>query len=147
MAAIIVGPTTWQPQPAEEYRVQVSSLGDQMIRGGYLICRSGGGTAWIVAPASSEVSRNWYSRNDAVTTATNCTSATGWFVPNVGQLQNPGYVCRTYWDSYSSAVYWSSTETNSNVACCVDFSLGYSGDLLKGYGNSCCVRAFRCVTY
>ena len=139
MAAIIVRPTTWQPQPAEEYRVQVSSLGDQMIRGGYLICRSGGGTAWIVAPASSEVSRNWYSRNDAVTTATNCTSATGWFVPNVGQLQNPGYVCRTYWDSYSSGYYWSSTQYN---VCFAYINVG-----INNKANTNCVRALRCVTY
>ena len=145
MAAIIVGPTNWQPQPAEEYRVQVSSLGDQMITGGYLICRSGGNVAWIVAPASSEVSRSWYSRDDAVTTATNCTSATGWFVPTCSQFKNPGYCCKTHWDTYSSATYWSSTERDSTNAWCMRFNLGYAA-----YGNkpiTNCVRAFRCVTY
>jgi len=144
MAAIIVGPTNWQPQAAEEYRIQVSSLGDQMIRGGYLICRTGGGVAWIVAPVSSEVSRNWHSRNDAVTTATNCTLATGWFVPTIGQLQDPGYCCKIYWDLYSSANYWSSSERNGLSAYMI-YSSGYSTDLNKEGGY--CVRAFRCVIY
>jgi hypothetical protein len=139
MAAIIVGPTNWQPEPAEKYRVQVSSLGDQMIRGGYLICRTGGSVAWIVAPASSEVSRNWYNINDAVTTATNSTSATGWFVPTIGQLQNPGYECRTYWDSYSSGYYWSGTQYN---VCFAYINIGINNKV-----NSNCVRAFRCVIY
>jgi hypothetical protein len=137
--SVVVGQTFWQ-------YINNFILGENAPGGGNTICKSGG-IIWIVAPNTSEVSRLWNSRDDAVTTATACTGSTGWFVPTVGQLQNPGYTCRTYWDSYSSAVYWSSTETNSNVACCVDFSLGYSGDLLKGYGNSCCVRAFRCVTY
>jgi len=143
--AIIVGPTNWQPQPAEEYRVQVSSLGDQMIRGGYLICRSGGSVAWIVAPASSEVTRSWNSRNDAVTTATNSTLATDWFVPTVGQLQNPGYCCRIYWDSYSSAFYVSSTEYNEGYSGGVWLTTGGSNAILKS--DPACVRAFRCVTY
>ena len=145
MAAIIVGPTNWQPQAAEEYRIQVSSLGDQMIRGGYLICRTGGGVAWIVAPESSEVSRNWHSRNDAVTTATNCTSATGWFVPTIGQLRNPGYCCRTYWDSCSSTSYWSSTVESSGSSWAMFLSNGGSNNCNKA--DTRCVRAFRCVIY
>ena len=145
MAAIIVGPTNWQPQAAEEYRVQVSSLGDQMIRGGYLICRTGGSVAWIVAPASSEVGRTWYCINDAVTTATNCTSVTGWFVPTCGQLQNPGYCCRTYWDSCSSTFYWSSTQNGSGYGWTVRFTDGLTSGNFKV--NTNCVRAFRCVIY
>jgi len=145
MAAIIVGPTNWQPQAAEEYRVQVSSLGDQMITGGYLICRSGGSVAWIVAPASSEVIRNWYSRYDAITTATNCTSATGWFVPTIDKLRDPGYCCKTYWDSSPSADYWSDTGVSINVACGVKFSNGAGFD--RGKTGVYHVRALRCVIY
>ena len=144
MAAIIVGPTNWQKNEYVSTLVQTASLGDPVL-GGYLICRSGGSTAWIVAPASSEVSRNWYNRNDAVTTATNCTSATGWFVPTCGQLKNPGYTCRTYWDSYSPSYYWSSTESTSTLAWTVYFT---TGNTIYGSKTSAnCVRAFRCVTY
>jgi hypothetical protein len=134
---IIVGPTIWQV-------TNRFPLGEPESDGGNIICISGG-IIWIVAPASSEVSRTWYSRNDAVTTATNCTSATGWFVPTLGQLQNPGYTCRTYWDSFSSTTYWSSTEYSSCAAWFVCFTNGSIVDDFKT--NTRCVRAFRCVTY
>lgn len=119
------------------------SLGTS-IEGGRLICRASN-VAWIVAPAESEVSRNWYSRNDANTRAQQVSGCTGWFVPTCGQLQNPGYVCRTYWDSYSSTIYWSSTEDNSNYAWFVYFGNGITFNLNKTH--TFCVRAFRCVTY
>jgi len=146
MAAIIVGPTNWQPVAAEEQQIQTASLGDQMLSGGYLICRSGGGTAWIVAPASSEVSRTWNSRNNANTVASACTLATGWFVPTCEQLKNPGYECRTYWDSYSSDQYWSSTQYNCSLATLLDFSTGCTCPCICINGVRC-VRSFRCVTY
>ena len=116
------------------------------FEGGYLICCAGS-TYWIVAPNTSEVSRNWYARNDANTTAQSVSGCTGWFVPTLGQLQNPGYACRTYWDSYAS-IYWSSTERNTNYAWPVSMSNGggvYGSSGLKTSAN--CVRAFRCVTY
>ena len=134
---VIVGQTLWQF--ANRF-----SLGETAPGGGNTICINGG-IIWIVAPASSEVSRTWYCRNDAVTTATNCTSATGWFVPTCGQLKNPGYTCRTYWDSYSSTFYWSSTEGYSSHAWNVDFTLGSTRS--SGKTTTCCVRAFRCVSY
>jgi hypothetical protein len=113
--------------------------------GGYLICRSAS-VGWIVAPGSSEVSRNWYCRDDANTTAQSISGCTGWFVPTVSQLQNPGYTCRTFWDSFSSATYWSSTEVNAHRACTVNFNNGNADNSNKG-AATCCVRAFRCVTY
>jgi len=129
--AVIFGPSRWHfLKPAPD--------------GGYLICISGG-IKWIVAPESSEVGRTWHSRNDAVTTATNCTSATGWFVPDVDQLQNPGYCCRTYWDSYSTTLYWSSSQTICDNALLVCFTTGGTFGNLKTATR--CVRAFRCVTY
>jgi hypothetical protein len=112
---------------------------------GRVICKNGG-IAWIVAPSCSEVSRTWHLRNDAVTTALACTAgATGWFVPTLSQLQNPGYTCRTFWDSFSSARYWSSTENSATTACRVFFTTGNSSPSLKT--STYCVRAFRCVTY
>jgi hypothetical protein len=109
-------------------------------------CFTGGGTVWIVAPNTSEVSRSWYSRNDANTRAQQVSGCTGWFVPSVEQLLNPGYTCRTYWDSYSSFPYWSSTESSSYSAFGVYFIYGNAGGFAsKGFNR--CVRAFRCVTY
>jgi hypothetical protein len=89
------------------------------------------------------VVRNWHSRDDAVTLANSLMGSCGWFVPSCGQLQNPGYACRTYWDSYSSAGYWSSSEYNTSNAWGVDFNLGspYNGNKTNPY----CGRAFRCT--
>ena len=113
---------------------------------GFLLCKTGGNTAWIVAPGCSEVSRTWYLRADAVTTANACSGCSGvWFVPTVTQLQNPGYTCRQYWDLFSSADYWTSTETNATTACSVRFSNGTTTSFTKTFAD--CVRAFRCVTY
>lgn len=119
------------------------SLGTS-IEGGRLICRASN-VAWIVAPAESEVSRNWYSRNDANTRAQQVSGCTGWFVPTCGQLQNPGYACRTYWDSYTAHNYWSSTERFDVHGWYVRLNLGSSSSNNKNF--VCCVRAFRCVTY
>jgi len=139
--AVVFGPTCWQQLLRDP--LAFTELGDA-YEGGYLICYSGG-TLWIVAPASTEVSRDWYSRDNAVTTA-NANAACGdWFVPTSGQLQNPGYTCITYWDSYSSRCYWSITEKDGSAACVVNFSSGSLGSQFKH--NAHCVRAFRCVTY
>ena len=145
---ILVGPTVWQSAAAEENYVQTCTLGDAMgALGGFLICRNGG-TAWIVASNTSEVSRTWSCRNDAIITATECTGVpASWFIPTCAQLSNPGYSCRTYWDSYSSTEYWSSTgvPTASTNAYIVNFTNG----AFSGPRKTCthCVRAFRCVTY
>ena len=135
----------------EGYVVGICSLGTAVGPGGSrIICKSSN-VAIIVAPMSAEVSRSWYCRNDAVTTAgsitgltTSAFSSTGWFVPTLGQLQT-GYSCRSFWDSYSSTGYWSSTEFFANYACNVNFTNGAADFTNKT--NSYCVRAFRCVTY
>ena len=111
---------------------------------GNLICKASS-VGWIVAPNASQVSRTWYCRNDANTTAQSVSGCTGWFIPTSTQLQNPGYCCRVYWDSFSSTIYWGSTEHNAANACGVNFSNG-SVDIICKNG-AYCVRAFRCVTY
>jgi len=122
----------------------IGALGDA-AEGGFLICKAGG-TAWIVSPFSAEVSRTWYARDDANIRAQTVSGCTGWFVPTCGQLQNPGYTCRTHWDSFSSlARYWSSTEGNATCAWYVFFDNGAAGTYNKA--TTQCVRAFRCVTY
>jgi hypothetical protein len=116
--------------------------------GGRFICQSGG-INWILAPVSTEVSRTWTAINDAVTTANASAACGDWFVPNAGQLQNPGYVCRTYWDVISgtfSRSYWSSTEAGPQ-ACGVQMGPTHGGRFIGPKTLSFCVRSFRCVTY
>ena len=114
------------------------------VPGGTIICKASS-VAWIVAPRGTEVSRTWYLRGDANTRAQAVTGCTGWFVPTCGQLQNPGYTCRTFWDSFSSTRYWSSTEFNATGAWVVCFDIGVITNPNKS--NTSCVRAFRCVSY
>ena len=118
-------------------------LGDA-YGGGYLICQSGG-VRWVVAPSSSQVSRTWFSRNDAITTAQSVSGCTGWFVPTCGQLQNPAYSCRSYWDSWYF-IQWSSTAgATGTEAWVVYFS---NGNVITSQRSNCWgVRALRCVTY
>jgi len=122
------------------------SVGDS-YEGGFLICKSSP-IRWVVSPRSAEVSRTWYLRNDANTTAQSVSGCTGWFVPTVSQLQNPGYCCRSFWGPspcFSSTTYWSSTEFNAPNACNVNFASGTASHANKS--STACVRAFRCVTY
>ena len=122
------------------------NLGDS-YEGGFLICKASP-LRWVVSPRSAEVSKTWYLRNDANTAAQSVSGCTGWFVPTLSQLQNPGYCCRSFWGPspcYSSALYWSSTECTAHAACNVTFTNGGAGVSLKT--NTFCVRAFRCVTY
>ena len=114
--------------------------------GGYVICQSGG-TRWLVAPSSAQVTRSWYCRNDATTVAQQVSGCTGWFVPNCNQLKNPGSVCLTYWDSYNPTRYWSSTAHNSFsiLACAVHVIYGNGNIVGKNQGLP--VRAFRTVSY
>ena len=116
----------------------------EYCEGGHIICKAAS-NLWIVAPRCAEVSRTWASRDNANTLANTCTTCTGWFVPTSTQLQNPGYLCRTYWDLFSSANYWSSTECNTTCAWVKGFTNGVSGVILKTTAS--CVRSFRCVTY
>jgi hypothetical protein len=115
--------------------------------GGFLICKSSP-VRWVVSPRSAEVTRIWDSINDANTTAQAVSGCTGWFVPTVSQLQNPGYLCRSFWGPspcYSSTIYWTSTGYPSGNAGIVWLTDGTSSVFNKT--NPTCVRAFRCVTY
>ena len=117
--------------------------------GGFVICNSGS-FSWIVAPSSSQVARNWYSRDDANTTAQQVSGCTGWFVPSCGQLLNPGYTCRDFWDSFSCAFYWSSSELTPGSAWAVNVATGgidVGPNTINFKSQTKSVRAFRTVTY
>jgi hypothetical protein len=122
----------------------VPPLGGGPFEGGYLICCSSN-TYWIVAPSSTEVSRDWYNRNDAITTANSNSSCGDWFVPTCGQLKNPGRTCKTHWDSYQNSYYWSNTEESSVGGYFVDFSTSDADAMPKPSNRY--VRAFRTVSY
>ena len=168
---ITIGPADWwvaSPEAINSLAIscpEATTLPD----GSRIICKDGG-TAWIVAPETTQVSEFWgnYTACGAIDNSPAGVSVhsditnqnfpvlynkliscgfnpTDWFVPCLQLLQNPGYVCRTNWDSFSAACYWSSTEFNATDAYNVFYNTG--GVDCGNKACSFCVRAFRCVTY
>lgn len=122
------------------------ALGDP-YEGGILICQSGG-VRWVLAPSSTETYGYW-DTSSPVTNAQSITGCTGWFLPTIDQLLNPGYTCRQYWDVVSpnnGGSYWSSTQINASYACAA--AIGSSGCFIARKDNSFNYgRAFRTVNY
>jgi hypothetical protein len=118
--------------------------------GGNLICAASS-VYWVVAPSAAEVVRDWYNRNDAITTAQSISGCTGWFIPSCAQLQNPGSNCVSYWEDVPPApnLFWTNTEWSPNQAWMVDTSTGvaWQGNTPLRKTNGRPVRAFRCVSY
>jgi len=80
---------------------------------GFLICDQGSGlTKWWVPSLAAEITSDWYSRGNANSCASGVMGVGGWFVPGNSYLSNPGYACRTYWNSGGST-YWSNDEWNN----------------------------------
>ena len=168
---VTAGPAEWwvaSPEAIDSLAISCP-VATTLPDGSRIICKSGG-TAWIVAPETTQVGEPWgnftacgnidnspvgASVHSDITSENfpclynqliSCGFNPGdWFVPSISHLQNPGYVCRTQWDSFSAICYWSSTEVNATCACMVSFSVDYTGTRTKP--SVFCVRAFRCVTY
>jgi hypothetical protein len=149
---LIIGPTPWW----QASLVAQCPVGTTLLDGSIIICKAGG-TAWIVAPCSTQVNSTWNGTTTCCvgdkccicdwatlnTQLLNCGfNPCDWFVPSCAQLLNPGYCCRTQWNSTSS-VYWSSTEASATNAYCMLFCA--ASPVSKA--NAFAVRAFRCVTY
>jgi hypothetical protein len=164
---IYVGPTNWwwlsSPEAPEAcyYKAfaRCCNVSETTKDGSRLICKSGG-VAWFVAPSCTQVGSTWNGTTNTLVGNKSCIcdwptlcsrmiscgfNINNWFVPSVSQLQNPGYVCRTNWDTFSATFYWSSTEVNATCACSVNYTNGGAGNGSKALAS--CVRAFRCVTY
>jgi hypothetical protein len=163
--AVVAGPTNWWYNSDRYYAcfAKCNDVGSTTFDGSRLICKAGG-IGWFVAPSSTQVIGQWaggqynstavgnkccISEWSALETALENRSrpidSTKWFVPSITQLNNPGFVFRTNWDSFDASIYWSSTEFNATLACRQFFC---NGNLTTGSkANSYRVRAFRCVTY
>jgi hypothetical protein len=153
---LIIGPTSWW----QLNLIPACPAGTTLLDGSRIICKSSG-IAWIVAPSCTQVNQTWNGTTSLLVGNKCCIcdwstlqtqlitcgfNPCDWFVPSFTQLQNPGHVCRTQWDTFSTTLYWSSTEFNATNACGVCFYGGFATtSRTKAVG--CCVRAFRCVTY
>lgn len=112
---------------------------------GFFICCGPSTCKWFVAPSCTQVSRDWHSRNDLITVTNSCMGSCGWFLPTICQLSDPGYCCRSYWDSFTCSSYYSNTENTNFDAFFLDMSNGGIGHRTTKNVIRC-QRAFRCVT-
>lgn len=125
-----------------------TNIGNVSDYGGFFICCGPTTCKWFVSPCCTLVCRTWYCRADSVTSANSCVGSYGWFMPSVGNLQNPGSCCRTYWDDGNTLTYWANNEGTSYYGCTVNVT---NGDARGGPGvpgrigknNSIPTRAFR----
>jgi len=158
---ITIGPVDWWLDTPDTLNALIASCpeGTVLPDKSAIICKSGG-TAWIVAPVTTQVSQTWNGTTDTLVGNKCCVcdwsslcsalvsagfNPGDWFVPSRTQLQNPGYVCRSKWDSFAGGGYWSSTEVNATVSYYVAYTSGNAEFGSKTLFS--CVRAFRCVTY
>ena len=159
---ITIGPVDWwvaSPKSTNSL-IPYCPEGTVLPDGSAIICKSGG-TAWIVAPVTTQVSATWNGTTDTLVGDKCCVcdwsslcsalvsagfNPADWFVPSSTQLSNPGSVCKTKWDVYNpnSCGYWSSTEYDSTCGVCVNCCGGLIG---VPKSSTVSVRAFRCVTY
>lgn len=112
--------------------------------GGFIICQSAG-TRWIIAPSSTEQCLTWYARSGNPGYAQGITGCTGWFLPSLSQMQNPGALCAQFWDAYTTGTYWSNTVINGNSGCSTNIP---GGGASMGFGHTQYrTRSMRTVSY
>ena len=158
---ITIGPADWWIATPDSLNSLIASCpaGTVLPDKSTIICKEGG-CAWIVAPATTQVSATWNGTTTELVGDKCCVchwptlcsamvsagfNPSDWCVPSLTHLQCPGYICRENWDSFSATCYWSSTEVNATCACFVNYNSGNANGFLKTF--TYCVRAFRCVTY
>ena len=130
--------------------ISQTSIGG-FVEGGYLLSRNRNNEegyanqpAYILAPVCTEVSRNWYNRNDAITTANAHAACGDWFIFGNSFL-NGTFFPGGGWDSNCSNNYWTSTEDDGRNAWWYRPSDTCRNQANKN--NVFCVRAVRSVSY
>jgi hypothetical protein len=128
----------------KETTIENASVGD-VLEDGSIVLQNSNGLALLVSPASTEVKCEWTPEFPEVFQKLQEQGfiPSHWFVPTKEQLF---LAYKTIPEHFSSTYYWSSTENNATAACYVNFTNGIATS--NGLKNTtCCVRAFRCVTY
>lgn len=154
---VIIGATPWW----QSNLIAACPVGTTLLDGSRIISKAGG-TAYIVAPACTQVSSQWAGgQYNSTLVGDKCCicewsglntlliqcgfNPCDWCVPSLSDLFTFGYNCRSNWDTFSGAPYWTSNEAGSTVSCGSNFSNGTQYNRIKT--SSDFVRAFRRVTY
>jgi len=155
---VYIGPTNWwwRDNPDAAFNCKVKGtlndfgLGAALPDGSTIMCASSG-LAILVAPSCTQVCSTWKGGccvSEWTTLETALTNAgftpSDWFVPDVSRLEL-GYYCKDYWDSYSTAEYWTSVQYYPGNSPHVNFNNGAIFGIPQS--TPIFVRAFRCVTY
>lgn len=153
---LIIGPTPWW----QSNLIAACPVGTALLDGSRIISKAGG-TAYIVAPACTQVGSAWAGgQYNSTLVGDKCCicewpglntlliqcgfNPCDWCVPSQSDLFTFGYTCRTNWDTFSPS-YSSSTEVSSTNSRIVNFFNGTQDSVSKSV--PLCVRAFRRVTY
>jgi hypothetical protein len=148
------------PEGLYDFQIDPTPVEGLLYEGGYVICVDAGSRcAWLIAPPSAELGRDWFGRTDANTCAETVTGYSGWFIASSTQWQNPGYSCRTNWP-FNPGTYWTNTQLPSQgteayyinmstgtLGSCQPNDQAYSGPGNAGTPVGRNVRSFRCITY
>lgn len=130
---------------------KVCPVGTGLPDGSSIICKAGG-RAWFVAPKASEIICTRIGDPSccftcccgygaAINRAVQVTGVTGWFIPTLAQIINPGYCCRVNWTTTLAGI----TSTSDYNTCCVcDPGLGVYA--ASAYVGEACVANFRAPT-
>ena len=130
----------------KEVTLETASVGD-VLEDGSIVLKKENGLALLVAPASTEVFTTWSKEFPEVfdKLKEQGFNPSQWFVPTKEQLQLAYLSISNHFDAFVHALYWSSTEVSSTLACAQCFCNG--GIFSYSKANSRRVRAFRCMTY
>ena len=123
--------------------IQEAMVGDTLDDGS-IVLKKENGLALLVAPKNTEVEAEWSKEFPEVfqKLKEEGFNPSQWFVPSIEQLK---LAYENIPNKFSITPYWSSTETFSSIAWIMYFINGTMLNDLRTF--TCCVRAFRCVTY
>ena len=127
----------------KELTIKTANVGD-VLEDGCIVLQKSNGLALLVAPDSTEVYCSWSKEFPEVfkKLEEQGFNPSQFFIPTKEQLN---LAWETIPQHFASTCYWSSTEVTAANACYQYFNIGLIASDSKTY--TCCVRAFRCVTY
>ena len=129
----------------EHPTIQEANVGD-VLEDGSIVVKKENGLALLASPKSTEVCCAWSKEFPEVFNKLKEEgfNPSQWFIPTVEQLK-VAYMNLDVRKNFSATLYWSSTELNATCAYNVTYTNGSAYRINET--NTCCVRAFRCVTY
>jgi hypothetical protein len=110
--------------------------GGNVDNGGFFVCTNGV-CRWFISAAITEKTCSY---DNGYTPTVECACTNGgdcsWYIGNVTEMRCAGFTCRTYWDSYTSSLYWTSTQKSNYPRRGVHVDIG-TGQYSQSSGLYC----------